>query len=71
MDLPRSFRTTVLRAHEELLAKEKAHMRQGDRLTARRRRQPMCEIAKDYRFKGSRGELSLLDLFEGRRQPGR
>jgi hypothetical protein len=28
------------RAHEELLAKEKAHMREGDRLAAERRRQP-------------------------------
>ena len=56
------------RAHEELLAKEKAHTREGDRLAAERRRQPMHEITKDYRFEGPDGEVSLLDLFEGRRQ---
>jgi predicted dithiol-disulfide oxidoreductase (DUF899 family) len=56
------------RAHEELLAKEKAHMREGDRLAAERRRQPMHEITKDHRFEGPDGEVSLLHLFEGRRQ---
>jgi predicted dithiol-disulfide oxidoreductase (DUF899 family) len=56
------------RAHEELLAKEKLHTRAGDRLAAERRRQPMHEITKDYRFAGPDGEVSLVDLFEGRRQ---
>jgi predicted dithiol-disulfide oxidoreductase (DUF899 family) len=56
------------RAREVLLAGEKAHMREGDRLAAERRRRPMYEITKDYRFEGSEGEVSLLDLFEGRRQ---
>ena len=56
------------RAREELLAKEKLHMREGDRLAAERRRQPMHEITKDYRFEGPDGEVSLLDLFEVRRQ---
>jgi predicted dithiol-disulfide oxidoreductase (DUF899 family) len=55
-------------AHDELLAKEKAHTREGDRLAAERRRQPIHEIAKDYRFEGPHGEASLLELFEGRRQ---
>jgi predicted dithiol-disulfide oxidoreductase (DUF899 family) len=56
------------RTHEQLLAREKAYMREGDKLAAERRRQPMHEITVDYRFEGPDGELSLLDLFEGRRQ---
>ena len=56
------------RAREELLAKEKLHTREGDRLAAERRRQPMHEITKDYRFEGPDGEVTLLDLFQGRRQ---
>jgi predicted dithiol-disulfide oxidoreductase (DUF899 family) len=56
------------RAHDGLWAKEKALMREGDRLAAERRRQPMHEMIKDYRFEGSDGEVSLLDLFDGRRQ---
>jgi predicted dithiol-disulfide oxidoreductase (DUF899 family) len=56
------------RAHEKLLAREKAYMREGDRLAAERRRQPMHEIAKDYRFEGPDGPVSLLARFEGRRQ---
>ena len=56
------------RAHEKLLAREKAYTREGDKLAAERRRQPMHEVAKDYRFEGREGEVSLLDLFEGRRQ---
>ncbi len=55
-------------AREELLAKEKAHMRTGDALAAERRRLPMVRIDKDYAFQGPDGETSLLDLFEGRRQ---
>jgi predicted dithiol-disulfide oxidoreductase (DUF899 family) len=56
------------RRHEELLAKEKAYTREGDKLAAERRRQPMYEITKDYRFESPDGEVSLLDLFDGRRQ---
>ncbi len=56
------------RRHEELLAEEKAYMREGDKLAAERRRQPMHEITKDYRFEGPDGGTTLLDLFEGRRQ---
>ena len=52
------------RMHE----KEKAHSRDRDALAAERRRMPWLEMEKDYRFVGPRGELSLLDLFEGRRQ---
>jgi len=55
-------------ARERLLVKEKAATRAQDALAAERRRLPMVKIEKDYRFDGPRGKVSLLDLFEGRRQ---
>jgi predicted dithiol-disulfide oxidoreductase (DUF899 family) len=55
-------------AREELLVKEKEHTRAGDALAAERRRMPRQAVTKDYRFEGPDGEVSLLDLFEGRRQ---
>ena len=55
-------------AHEKLLAKEKEATRASDALAAERRRQPMVRIDKDYRLEGPDGKVSLLDLFEGRRQ---
>ncbi|TWF81590.1 putative dithiol-disulfide oxidoreductase (DUF899 family) [Pseudonocardia hierapolitana] len=51
----------------ELRAAEKAHMRAGDELAARRRRMPMVEFGS-YTFQGAAGPATLLDLFEGRRQ---
>ena len=57
-----------LAARKALLAKEKELTRQRDALNAERRRLPMVEIDKDYVFEGPEGEVSLLDLFEGRRQ---
>jgi predicted dithiol-disulfide oxidoreductase (DUF899 family) len=56
------------RAHEKILAKEKAATRARDRLAAERRRQPMTPIEKDYVFQGPEGTVRLLDLFEGRHQ---
>jgi predicted dithiol-disulfide oxidoreductase (DUF899 family) len=56
------------KAREELLVKEKAHTRAGDALAAERRRMPWMAVEKDYRFEGPDGELSLADLFDGRRQ---
>jgi predicted dithiol-disulfide oxidoreductase (DUF899 family) len=55
-------------AHEALMAKEKVATRARDALAAERRRQPMVLIGKNYVFDGPRGKLTLLDLFEGRRQ---
>jgi predicted dithiol-disulfide oxidoreductase (DUF899 family) len=55
-------------AHEQLLAKEKEATRQRDALAADRRRLPMVQIEKDYVFHGPDGDVSLLDLFDGRRQ---
>jgi predicted dithiol-disulfide oxidoreductase (DUF899 family) len=57
-----------LAARKELLAKEKELTRARDRLSADRRRLPMVEITKDYRFAGPEGEVGLVDLFEGRPQ---
>jgi len=55
-------------AREELLAEEKALMKAKDRLAAKRRRLPVTEVDRDYRFTGPGGDTDLLGLFEGRRQ---
>ena len=55
-------------ARDSLLVKEKAHTRAKDALSAERRRLPMVEVDAGYRFDGPEGEVTLLDLFEGRRQ---
>ncbi len=39
-----------------------------DRLAAARKRMPMVRVDGDYRFDGPRGEVGLVDLFEGRNQ---
>ena len=51
-----------------LLVKEKELTRQRPALAAERRRLPMVRVDKDYRFEGPDGEVSMLDLFDGRRQ---
>src|SRR5437016_4310379 len=56
------------KARDALLVKEKAATRARDTLAAERRRLPMVKIDKKYAFTGPKGKLSLLDLFEGRRQ---
>ena len=55
-------------ARQELLVKEKELTRARDALAAERRRMPRMAVEKDYRFEGPDGPVSLLDLFEGRRQ---
>jgi predicted dithiol-disulfide oxidoreductase (DUF899 family) len=55
-------------AWREMLPKEKAVTRARDALAAERRRMPWHAVDKAYRFDGPDGALSLLDLFEGRRQ---
>src|SRR4051812_44217719 len=55
-------------ARQQLLVKEKALTRSRDALAAERRRMPWMAVEKAYEFEGPRGKLSLLDLFEGRRQ---
>jgi predicted dithiol-disulfide oxidoreductase (DUF899 family) len=55
-------------ARARMHAKEKAHSRARDALAAERRRMPWLAVEKDYTFIGSQGEMTLLDLFDGRRQ---
>jgi predicted dithiol-disulfide oxidoreductase (DUF899 family) len=57
-----------LKAHEALLAKEKALTRAHDALAAERRRQPWERVARDYVFDAPGGKLSLADLFDARTQ---
>jgi predicted dithiol-disulfide oxidoreductase (DUF899 family) len=55
-------------ARQQLLVKEKQHTRARDALAAERRRMPMVAVEKAYSFEGPEGKLSLVDLFDGRRQ---
>lgn len=55
-------------ARERMLVKEKAVMRSRDALAAERRRMPWMAVEQKYVFEGPSGKVSLLDLFEGRRQ---
>jgi predicted dithiol-disulfide oxidoreductase (DUF899 family) len=57
-----------LAAREKLLAREKRLTRERDALAAERRRMPWMAVEKAYDFYGPEGKVSLLDLFEGRRQ---
>jgi predicted dithiol-disulfide oxidoreductase (DUF899 family) len=55
-------------ARKALLVKEKEMTRRRDALNAERRMLPMVEIQKEYVFEAPDGRVTLLDLFEGRRQ---
>jgi predicted dithiol-disulfide oxidoreductase (DUF899 family) len=55
-------------AWSEMLVKEKALTRARDALAAERRRMPWMAVETPYAFDGPQGKMSLLDLFEGRRQ---
>src|SRR4249920_3100922 len=55
-------------ARRQLLVKEKALTRARDALAAERRRMPWLPVEKTYEFEGPEGKVSLLDLFDGRRQ---
>ena len=55
-------------ARGELLAKEKQATRERDALAAERRRLPIVRIDKEYVFDGPDGEVTLAELFDGRRQ---
>jgi predicted dithiol-disulfide oxidoreductase (DUF899 family) len=57
-----------IEARKELLAKEKEHMRQGDKLAAERRALPWVKVDKDYVFETERGRKTLAELFDGRSQ---
>lgn len=55
-------------ARDRLLLKEKAATRTLDARAAERRRLPMVRIEKNHAFDGARGRVTLIDLFEKRRQ---
>jgi predicted dithiol-disulfide oxidoreductase (DUF899 family) len=55
-------------ARQALLVKEKSLTRARDALSAERRRMPWLAVEREYAFEGPRGRMSLVDLFEGRRQ---
>lgn len=65
---PIASREEWLTSRKELLAQEKALTKQQDRISAARRRLPMVKLDKEYTFDGPNGKVSLLDLFDGRRQ---
>lgn len=68
-DMPRIVsREEWLKRRKEFLVEEKELTRARDNVNARRRRLPMVEVDKDYRFEGAEGTVGLIDLFEGRRQ---
>jgi predicted dithiol-disulfide oxidoreductase (DUF899 family) len=53
---------------DELLVREKAHTREGDAIAAARRRLPMVAVNPATPVVGKDGPVSLIDVFEGRRQ---
>jgi predicted dithiol-disulfide oxidoreductase (DUF899 family) len=55
-------------AYQRLLVKEKTFTHSRDALAAERRRMPWLAVDKKYQLVGPSGQVSLLDLFEGRRQ---
>jgi predicted dithiol-disulfide oxidoreductase (DUF899 family) len=68
-DLPRVVsRAEWTLARKGFLDKEKAFTRSRDQLNAERRQLPMVLVEEPYVFHGPHGELSLVDLFEGRQQ---
>ena len=52
---------------DALLRREKAHTREGDAIAAARRRLPMVAVDGATPLIGERGQVTLLDAFEGRR----
>src|ERR1700759_4876176 len=55
-------------ARQRLLVQEKEVTRARDAMAAARRRMPWVPVDKAYTFEGPDGSLTLLDLFQGRRQ---
>src|SRR5258708_5664744 len=55
-------------ASQQVREKEKKLTRARDALAAERRRMPWLAVEKKYEFDGPKGKVSLLDLFDGRRQ---
>jgi predicted dithiol-disulfide oxidoreductase (DUF899 family) len=55
-------------ALRQMLVREKELTRARDALAAQRRRMPWTPVRTDYEFDGPDGTVTLLDLFDGRRQ---
>jgi predicted dithiol-disulfide oxidoreductase (DUF899 family) len=53
---------------KDLLVKEKEALLANDALNAKMRDFPMVHLDKKYAFEGPSGEVTLLDLFDGRKQ---
>jgi predicted dithiol-disulfide oxidoreductase (DUF899 family) len=61
-------RATFQARLDALRVQEKAHTRAGDAIAAARRRLPMVEVDSTTALVGPHGPVTLLDVFEGRRQ---
>jgi predicted dithiol-disulfide oxidoreductase (DUF899 family) len=68
MDLQVVSQEEWIAARRKLRVQEGEHYKARDELNAARKALPMVEVEKDYVFEGPTGEVSLLDLFEGRGQ---
>ena len=61
-------RAEWLVARKDFLSREKEFTRQGDALSAARRRLPMVRVEQNYVFDGPDGKQALSDLFAGKSQ---
>jgi predicted dithiol-disulfide oxidoreductase (DUF899 family) len=61
-------RATFQAELDALRVREKAHTHEGDAIAAARRRLPMVEVDSTLPLIGPHGPVTLLDVFEGRRQ---
>jgi predicted dithiol-disulfide oxidoreductase (DUF899 family) len=61
-------RDSWLEQRAALLAREKAHTREGDAIAAARRRLPMTEVDGSAVLIGEHGPTPFLDVFDGRDQ---
>lgn len=57
-------RTAFQAELDRLRMREKAHTREGDAISAARRRLPMVEVDANLKLVGPHGQLTLLDAFE-------
>lgn len=55
-------------ARDALIAREKAHTREGDAIAAERRRLPMVEIDGTIEVTGPDGPVPFIELFQGRNE---
>ena len=61
-------RATFQTELDALRIREKENMRERDAISAARRRMPMVEVDATTPLTGAHGQVSLLEVFEGRRQ---